>query len=103
MFVCPECSMPMTVVPDDEAFECIPCDTATPVRISDSDRTALSTAAFELRERRSAYETRLKRAELLHGEQFDGIDPFVTESYRDSVKACDEAAAVCERLAKGGG
>jgi hypothetical protein len=66
------------------------------VRINDADRSALSTAAFELKERRSSY------AAMLKGFEHAGADPFVIESYRDSVKACDEAVAVLERLAKGG-
>jgi hypothetical protein len=62
-----------------------------------SDRTALSTAAFELKKIRSSY------AGMLNGFERGGADPFVIESYRDSVKACDAAIEVCERLAKGGG
>jgi hypothetical protein len=61
---------------------------------TDVDRAALSTAAFELKERRNNY------AAMLQGFERAGSDPFVNESYRDSVKACDEAVEVCERLAK---
>jgi hypothetical protein len=65
--------------------------------VSEHDRAALSTAAFELKGRRNNYAAMLQRFER------GGADPFVIEAYRDSVKACDEAVAVCERLAKGGG
>jgi hypothetical protein len=59
-----------------------------------SDRAALSIAAFELKERRANY------AAMLQGFERGGADTFVIESYRDSVKACDAAIKVCERLAK---
>jgi hypothetical protein len=62
-----------------------------------ADRAALSTAAFELKKIRSSY------AGMLNGFERAGSDPFVIESYRDSVKACDEAVECVERLAKGGG
>jgi hypothetical protein len=75
----------------DEAANEIDRLTPTP-----SDRTALSTAAFELKERRANY------AAMLKGFEHAGADPFVIESYRDSVKACDAAIECVERLAKGG-
>jgi hypothetical protein len=62
-----------------------------------ADRTALKTAAFELKERQANY------AAMLQCFERGGADPFVIESYRDSVKACGAAISVCERLAKGGG
>jgi hypothetical protein len=63
----------------------------------DADRTALATAVRELKERRGTYETQLRRF------QASGSDPAVIETWERAVTQVEEAIAVCERLAKGGG
>ena len=60
---------------------------------SDSDRTALATAVFELKERLGAYKTQAARFT-------EATDPFVREAYEKGVKAVEEAIEVVERMAK---
>jgi hypothetical protein len=61
---------------------------------SDSDRTALATAVFELKERRGNYVALLARCT-------PATDAFSTTAYQEGIAAVDAAIAVVERMRGG--
>lgn len=63
------------------------------LRPTESDRTALATAAFELKERLGTYRAFLARCT-------PATDEFVVTAYKDGIAACEAAIEVVERMAK---